>query len=461
MPHLDHALDVVPAHSTVQDRAAPLPAGADVASRMDAMPVTRLHLAATALCGCGLSLDLMEMGLGNVLSAVFSLPPWSASSQDLAWLLASVYMGAAIGAPLIGSWGDRYGRRVVLVLAMAWLAVTSALAAASADATQLSIARALGGLALGAYPPLMMAYLTDILPPARRGMLIFLTIAVGAIGPPAGIFLVRALSPDLLWGVAAWRWAFVAGALGSVLIAPLFLLLPESPRWLRARGRQDDAAAAYARFAASTHVFGAAAAPDGPAPAPPAAAAVRGEGLPIVSLLYFLSPWSTIAFPLLIGAVLVNKGFRLQDTLLFVGVSTFGLLMGSLLSAGFIDRIQRRVTLAACAVGMAVCGMVFAMSESANWLVAAATLFILCGTLYLPTLTVYGSEIFPTPKRARFSAIAWACNRVGAALAPFLLLPLLHRLGAVAMTAAICLTLAASLAVLWCCPAGYAGKAVR
>jgi len=451
--------------AAIPRRAAPV----EVAHRMDRLPVTRLHVLATALCAFGFSFDLMEMALGNMLSAVFSLPPASASRQELAWLLASVYLGAIAGAPLLGHWADLHGRRIVLIGALGWLALTSWLGALSSGVLQLSLTRAMAGLALGAYPPLMFAYLTDVLPPARRGLLTFLTVAFGAFGPPAGIFLVRALSPDGLWGIEAWRWAFIVGGAGAGGVALLFRLLPESPRWLEASGRQAEADAMAARFEASPTVLTAA-----PPHAPDAASAAAADGaagtgakdakkraLASVSLLYLLAPWSTVAFPVLVGAVLVNKGFRMQDALLFVGVSMFGLVIGSALSAAFVDRIQRRTALAGCGLAMVLCGTVFALSTQPAWLIAAATLFVFFSALYVPTLTMYGSEVFPTASRARYSAIAWAFNRVGAAAAPFVLLPLLHGAGPLAMSAVVSGTLLAGIAVLWLCPRGFAGRAVH
>lgn len=431
----------------------------NIAQRMDRLPVTRLHLAAVALCALGFSFDLMEMALGNVLSAVFSAAPYSARRQELALLLSSVYIGAIFGAPLLGHWADRHGRRILLIGALTWLAATSALAATSPNAGTLSVARAMSGLALGAYPPLMFAYLTDLLPPARRGLLIFLTVAAGAIGPPMGVFFVRALTPSAPLGLEAWRWAFIAGAVGAALVALLFRRLPESPRWLQVKGRNEEAAATCTRFERSKEVL------SSPPAAQPATEA-RAEGaqrgaLPMVSFLYFLSPWSTVAFPLMIGAVLVGKGFRIHDTLLFVGVSTFGLMIGSGLSAAFVDRMQRRGALAACAVAMAVSGLAFALSTTPGWLMATSVMFTLSAALFVPTMTMYGAEVFPTQHRARYSAIAWAFNRIGAAAAPFVLLPLLHGVGVVAMTSVIVGTLALSLLVLCFCPRGYAGRSVN
>jgi putative MFS transporter len=75
-------------------------------------------------------------------------------------------------------------------------------------------------------------------------------------------------------------------------------------------------------------------------------------------------------------------------------------------------------------------------------------------------MTMYGSEVFPTGQRARYSSTAWAFNRIGAAAAPFVLLPLLHGAGVVAMVSVIIGTLALSLLVLRFCPQGYAGRAV-
>ena len=52
---------------------------------------------------------------------------------------------------------------------------------------------------------------------------------------PASGFLARGLAPIAPLGIEGWRWMFVIGALGSVVVA--FLVAPESPRWLAANGR--------------------------------------------------------------------------------------------------------------------------------------------------------------------------------------------------------------------------------
>lgn len=440
-----------------------------IAARMDSLPATRLHFVVTALCALGFAFDLAEMALGNILSAVFSLPPYRASPRELGWLLASVYVGAIFGAPLLGHWADRHGRRKLLIGALGWLGVTSLLAAWSPTTDWLLVARALAGLALGAYPPLMFAYLTDILPPAQRGRLTFITVALGALGPPLAIFGVRAFGVEGWRGIEAWRWAFIAGAIGAILVAWLFRRLPESPRWLAVQGRHEEAEAACAAFERSASLGSARSRVSRPLSEKSGVSALDQPGrreaqrvrLPAVGLLYFLSPWSTVAFPLLIGAVLVNKGFRLADTLLFVGVSTFGLVVGSGLSSTFIDRLQRRTALAGCAAAMAASGVLFALSSSPFWLMATSTLFTFFAALYTPTLSMYGAEVFPTARRARYSSLAWACNRVGAALAPLVLLPMLHAAGALAMSLTIAAVLICSLAVLCACPAGYAGRPVQ
>jgi len=74
----------------------------DVGKRMDALPVTALHLMLVVLCGLGLAVDMFEMVLGSVLSAVFSAPPHELAPKPLALLLSSVYLGAIVGAACNG-----------------------------------------------------------------------------------------------------------------------------------------------------------------------------------------------------------------------------------------------------------------------------------------------------------------------------------------------------------------------
>ncbi len=436
-----------------------------VSERMDRLPLTWLHIGLVAVGALGFAFDLLELSLGNVLSAVFSAPPYSVDSVQLSWLLAAMYIGAIPGALIAGWLADRFGRRVVMIAVLLVLAATSIAAAASPDINSLIVARILSGLALGAYPPLLFSFLTDLMPPRRRGTLIVMSAGIASLGPVAMIFLVRALTPIQPLGVEAWQWAFIVGAVGALLVAVAFLFLPESPRWLAARGRHREAELALANFERSRVAI-----PDSPGavPAPvvesmPTAAAAERPNLRhfvLVAAIYFASPWGTVAFPLLMGAVLIEKGFQLSDSLLYVGVAMFGPAIGTIVGSLFVDRFERRLALAVFGIGMIVSAVAFAASLNPIWLMAAGIAFQLLAILQVSTMTTYGAELFPTAWRARTSTAAWSINRIASALAPLILLPLLKTYGIWAMFSVIVAILAIGVALVFFAPKGRAGRAV-
>lgn len=435
-------------------------------SELDGLPLTRLHVLVLAACCLGFTFDLAEIAFGNILSAVFSAPPHSVSSWQLSWLLAAVYLGAAVGAPLLGTLADRYGRRTMLLSAMLLLSAVSILAGAASDISGLIVWRVFAGISLGAYPPLMFAYLTDILPPSRRGPLIVTATALSYIGPPAFIFLVRALTPLSPLGIDAWRWGFFVAALGAACCAVGFWRLPESPRWLIAQGRLDEAARIVDALKRSATLSAASAGrspASAPTPEPPSAVGTRSRARQagFLLLLYFLTPWATVGFTLLSGAVLVQKGINLQDSLLLVGISTFGPIVGTLGGGFLVDRLERRPFLVATAFGMGVTGLVFGASDLPLSLVASALVFNLILALFMPVLVLYATEVVTTANRGKLTAWAWTANRVGSAIVPLVLLPVLNGYGAVSMFVVIAGTLVLFIAILGLYgPRGAAGRRV-
>ena len=434
-----------------------------IADRLDSLGLTARHLIIAILCAFGFAFDLLEVALGNALSAVFSAPPTALPRGQLTLLLSSVYIGAIVGAPVVGWLADRYGRKPALAGILLFLALSSSLAGLSRNTDMLILMRGLSGLAIGAYPPVMIAYLTDILPPRDRGSMVLLAAAFASLAMPLALFLVRWLTPLAPLGLEAWRWGFLAGAAGAGVVGLLCTLLPESPRWTVARGRQEKALDLCLRLEASAVMLPAGERrPKEPASDPGLSSAeVRRRSL-LLAGLYFLAPWATVGFVLLSGAVLIEKGFRLSDTLLYVAISTFGPTIGSVLAAFVVDKVQRRTALALCCAGMAVLAVVFALCGTPFWLMAVGTLFNILSAVYTPALVIYAAELFGTGRRAGVTSGAWAVNRLASALVPVLLLPVLHQQGVLAMFVIISAALMVSLIlVLVAGPAGLAGKPVR
>jgi putative MFS transporter len=437
-----------------------------VAARLDGLPLTTMHVLCAAICAVGFGIDLAQISLGNALSAVFSAAPYRLAPLPLAWVLSSVYVGAVIGTPLVGWAAARWGLRRMLQWMLLWLAVTSLLVASTSDVSWLGAFRLLSGVALGAYPPLMIAYLTEIGPPATRGTLIFLACSVAYLVPPGAVFMIRWLTPLAPLGIEGWRWPFIATGVGALAAAATFAYIPESPRWLLTKRLVDAAVSACNRFESSRILRrGSGESPLG---------LERGEKarwLPVrqlrhpflfVSGMYFLHPWATSAFPLLTGPVLLDRGIGLTDTLLYIGVATLGPAVGTLCTGLFVDRFERRVTLLACALLMLMAIVTFFAAQSAICLLFGVLAFGVGVALYSPAMTVYGAELFPTRTRTAATSAAWGLNRLASALVPVLLLPLLKTQGPAVLGIVVCMALVGSgLLVGVFGPAGAAGSPVE
>jgi putative MFS transporter len=397
-------------------------------------------------------MDFVEVTMGGSLSAVFSAPPHRLDAARLAWLLSASNAGAIIGAPVTGWIADKRGLQATLIWTVWWLAITAVLAAFSPTIGWLTAARFLGGIALGAYPPLMMAYLTDILPTRRRGTLIFSICAVSYLAPPAAIFATRALTVAPPLGFEGWRWVFLAAGAICALSALLWRWAPEAPHWLAARGLRNAVIRVEARFAQSRRLF--ATRDDSPTGLEGKAegqVAISPRSRPFVLVvmcaLYALIGCATVAFPLLTGPVLLQRHFSLSDTLFYVGLATFGPVLGALFGGVVTDRIGRPPVMAGCALIMLASVPLFFFSRETLVMAGSIIAFGLCSTLFIPAMTVYAAELFVPSMRGRATSLAWACNRVGATVSPVIFLNLIHNgetpLAAIGMVGALAASLVA------------------
>ncbi|HEV2573103.1 MAG TPA: MFS transporter [Beijerinckiaceae bacterium] len=432
------------------------------ADEFEAAKLRPMHYFTIAACAFGFSFDMAEFAIGAIMSTIFAAPPYSVEPGKLSWLLSSVFIGAIFGAAFSGWLADRYGRRRVLLLILSVIVITSGVAAVSPNIESLIVIRLLSGLALGAYPPLMTTYLADVLPAHARGPAMMTTVAVAALGPFAMTFAVSWLAPLQPLGIEAWRWAFIIGVVVGIPCLYMFAKLVESPRWLAANGRMDEARAALRVLDP--------AAVDAPQETSTAQAAsmppAQGQDLLVrrlvfLVLLFFFTPWSTLGFPLLLGVVLVEKGFTVEKSLLFVGLSNLGPVLGALAVGFGVDKVERKTVLILCALLLMALGMLFGLQNNAGVLVSAGIAFNLLSAIFVPVLVLYAAEIVPTAQRARATSWAWAARGIGASLAPLLLVPLLKTWGSLTMFSVISVTLVGFILLLLLGPRGAAGQVIR
>ena len=160
-----------------------------------------------------------------------------------------------------------------------------------------------------------------------------------------------------------------------------------------------------------------------------------------VAALYFLNPWAVSAFPILTGPILLARGYDLTDTLLYIGLATFGPAVSTFALGPVVDHIERRVSLTLCCLLMLVAVVLFFTVQGSVLLTISVVSFGVGVALCSAVMTMYGAELFPVVSRARATSIASAGNRIASVLVPVVMLPLLHQAGASTVAVVICAVL--------------------
>jgi MFS transporter, SP family, sugar:H+ symporter len=190
------------------------------------------------------------------LTETFDLVPGSFSPRNgLGFAVASLLIGCFIGAFFAGRLADMLGRRNVMRVTALLFLVGALVQGFADDLTVFILARILGGMAVGAASVLSPAYISEVAPASIRGRMTTVQQIMIITGLTAA-FLVNYLlaagagsSTDNFWlGIEAWRWMYLMQAVPAALFLVALYFIPESPRYLVGKGRDDQALTVLTRL---------------------------------------------------------------------------------------------------------------------------------------------------------------------------------------------------------------------
>ncbi|MDN3496026.1 sugar porter family MFS transporter [Planococcus sp. APC 4015] len=169
------------------------------------------------------------------------------------FVVAVALLGCAVGAIIAGNLSDRWGRLKVMMLGSALFLISSVGAGLTFSVPDLILWRVLGGIGIGIASVVAPAYIAEIAPKQIRGGL----ASLQQLAITLGIFAALLSDALLAWGAGgasqpfwfgleAWRWMFLIGVIPAAVYGILAFTMPESPRFLIAKGRKDEARKVYA-----------------------------------------------------------------------------------------------------------------------------------------------------------------------------------------------------------------------
>jgi AAHS family 4-hydroxybenzoate transporter-like MFS transporter len=168
--------------------------------------------------------------MGYVAPALVS--GWRVSRTALGPVISAGLFGLMIGALVLGTLGDRIGRKSILVLSTAAFGLFSVATSFATTPGQMLVLRFLTGLGLGGAMPVAIALVAEYAPRSLKNTMATITVCGFAIGPAIGGFVASGLIQQ-----HGWASLFLVGGLVPIVLLPLlWWALPESSRFLIARG---------------------------------------------------------------------------------------------------------------------------------------------------------------------------------------------------------------------------------
>ncbi|MFI5731525.1 MFS transporter [Kribbella sp. NPDC051587] len=367
--------------------------------------------------------DLLVVGA----AVLFLRPAFGLSNGEVGLVTASAFVGTALGLLVFGDLSDRFGRRTIFMVNLVFFVVASIGAAFVHEVWQLVLARFVLGVAVGMDIPTSHAFLTEIAPKARRGRIAgSLPNLMWLSGAIVSVLLALALKP--VFGNETWRWLFGLAAIPATAVLVARQFLPESPRWLQAQGRTEEAQQVYDALGLEPPK------PELETPRNYKALVAGGAWRRLVAVTAFFAfqafggAVATVAGPLIISSIGIGVSNTLHFSLLGFVMGLIAVSVGSLI----IDRVNRRWLGVWTCLGVFVAGLGIAITGRHPgaglvicWAVYATLVWLGPGVLSW----VWSTEAFPTALRGLGSGIAQCVTRLAIALNVFLVPTLLQKHG--------------------------------
>jgi MFS family permease len=225
--------------ATTQER----PIETKVPARLDRLPFSAWHRKIILALGTSWLLDGLQVTLAGSLAGILEDKKALGLSDPQVTAGATTYLaGAVTGAILFGYLTDRLGRRKLFLVTLAVYSLATAATALSWNFWSFALFRFITGLGIGGEYAAINSAVDELIPGKVRGtvdLVVNATFWVGAaLGSVASWVLLNAgIAPVNL----GWRFAFGTGAVLGLGVLVLRLAVPESPRWLMLRGKEEDA----------------------------------------------------------------------------------------------------------------------------------------------------------------------------------------------------------------------------
>nr|MDH3175824.1 MFS transporter [Bacillus pumilus] len=400
----------------VVDRASQL------LTRMESVPFSRWHLKPRIIMGSATFFDAFDaLSLAFVLPVLIGM--WSLSPAQIGLLIGSGYIGQAIGAIFFGWLAERRGRVFSAKWTVLLMSVMSIACVFSGNFMALFIFRFIQGIGVGGEVPVAASYINELSRAQGRGRFFMLYEMIFPLGlmisAQIGAFVVPSFG---------WKWMFLIGGIGGLIVFVFFFMLRESPRWLISKGRLDEAERIIEEIEASTdkrmpvakQVF---------------SSTEKGDWKELFSTFY--RKRTLIVWGLWFSAYFVSNGLNnwlpslyntvynlpVGDSLRAASLTNILQTIGVFACAFLIDKVgrKRRATIAFIVTGALLTALWISGAsspESVIYLGSAA--YGMMGTITV-LLYLYTPEIYPTRMRVIGTAFATAWLRSASAIAPIMI----------------------------------------
>jgi putative MFS transporter len=412
--------------------------GAHAVEHLESETLGRAHYILLGAAVLALAIDVMKPA-----TIAFVIPGMRTEygiSKGTAALLPLVALtGTAIGSLIWGVIADRIGRQPTILFAGLMFMATSICGAMPTFEWNLAMCW-LMGMAAGGFLPVMMTLVTETAPRRLRGLILVL---IAGLGSAAGFLAASGLS-SLLIPTFGWRIMWLIGLPTGLMLIPLRRAIPESYRFLRLTGRDEQAEVVARRF-------GLRPAPTGgevetqPAPAHGGPVSVTElarsrYGRLSAALVVYAVSWGLINYgfftwlPTMLGG---QDGVKTASITPLIAKAALIALPCTPIVAVLYQRWSPKRTLvasaAATALGLAGMGVLSGISTSSAGVIVSLVLLLVAVNGMNALVLPYAAEVYPTELRARGAGLVASAGKFGGVV------------GTVAVSALVALTTGAGV----------------